>query len=185
MPASAVANRYANALADVVTARGSVLAPQNAAAELRSFESALESRELRNALITPAVPPARKRAVVGRVADILKLSPITRNFLLVMIDRRRIASFTDVANAFEQILDSRLGFARAQVAAASELSEAQRAALVAALEKASGKRLRAQFAVDAALIGGVVARIGSTVYDGSVRGQLQVLKVRLSAESSA
>jgi F-type H+-transporting ATPase subunit delta len=185
MPVSAVATRYSNALADVVTAVSSALAPQEAVAELRSFESALASRELRNALITPAVPPARKRAVIGRVADILKLSGITRNFLFVLIDHRRIAAFSDVVNAFEQILDERLGFARAQVASASELSEDQRAALTAALEKASDKRLRAQFAVDPSLIGGVVARIGSTVYDGSVRGQLQVLKRRLNAESSS
>jgi len=185
MPVSAVATRYANALADVVTAAGSALAPQDALGELRSFASALESPELRNALITPAVPPARKRAVIGRVADILGLSRITRNFLFVLIDRRRIAEFSDVVNAFEQILDERLGFARAQVASARELTEEQRAALTAVLEKASDKRLRAQFAVDASLIGGVLARIGSTVYDGSVRGQLQTLRRRLSAESSS
>ena len=173
------------ALADVVTAAGSALAPQDALGELRSFASALESPELRNALITPAVPPARKRAVIGRVADILGLSRITRNFLFVLIDRRRIAEFSDVVNAFEQILDERLGFARAQVASARELTEEQRAALTAVLEKASDKRLRAQFAVDASLIGGVLARIGSTVYDGSVRGQLQTLRRRLSAESSS
>jgi len=185
MPVSAVATRYSNALADVVTAPGSALAPPTAVAELRSFEAALASRELRNALTTPAVPTARKRAVVGRVADILKLSPITRNFLFVLIDHRRISSFGDVVDAFEQTLDSRLGFARAEVASASELTGAQRAAIVAALEKVGDKRLRAQFAVDAALIGGVVARIGSTVYDGSVRGQLQALERRLSAESSS
>ncbi|MGB9457635.1 MAG: ATP synthase F1 subunit delta [Bryobacteraceae bacterium] len=182
---SAAATRYANALADVVTAAGSALAPQNAVGELRAFEGALRSAELRNALITPAVPPGRKRAVVGRVADILGLSRITRNLLFVLIDHRRIAVFSDVVNAFDRILDERLGFARAQVASARELSEGQRAALTAALEKVSQKRLRAQFAVDPALIGGVVARIGSTVYDGSVRGQLQVLERRLSAEGSS
>ena len=66
MPVSAAATRYANALADVVTAAGSALAPQTAVAELRTFESALRSAELRSALITPAVPPGRKRAVVAR-----------------------------------------------------------------------------------------------------------------------
>ncbi|MGA2038491.1 MAG: ATP synthase F1 subunit delta [Bryobacteraceae bacterium] len=185
MPDSAAASRYSNALADVVTAAGSALAPQDALGELRSFEGALESAELRNALITPAVPPARKRAVIGRVADILGLSRITRNFLFVLIDHRRIGEFSTVADAFERILDERLGFARAQVASARELNEEQRAALTAALERASDKRLRAQFAVDASLIGGVVARIGSTVYDGSVRGQLRTLQRRLSAESSS
>ena len=185
MPVSAVATRYANALADVVTASGSALTPQNAVAELRTFESALASPALRNALITPAVPPARKRAVIDRVADVLGLSRVTRNLLFVLTDHRRIPVLSDVVNAFEQILDERLGFARAQVASALELPETQRAALTAALEKTSGKRIRAQFAVDASLIGGVVARIGSTVYDGSVRGQLQSLERRLSAEGSS
>jgi len=185
MPVSAVATRYANAFADAVTAAGSATAPPAALAELRSFETALRTAELRNALITPAVPPARKRAVVGRVGDVLGLSRITRNFLFVLIDHRRIAELSDVANAFEQILDERLGFARAQVASAAELSEDQRAALTAALERASSKRLRAQFSVDPSLVGGVVARIGSTVYDGSVRGQLRVIGRRLSAEGSS
>jgi len=185
MPTSAATSRYANALADAVTAAGSATAPHDALAELRSFEGALASPELRNALVTPAVAPARKRAVVGRVADILGLSRLSRNFLFVLIDHRRIAELSDILSAFEQILDERLGFARAQVASARELSEAQRRAITAALERASGKRLRAQFAVDASLIGGVVARIGSTVYDGSVRGRLQNLERRLSAEGSS
>jgi F-type H+-transporting ATPase subunit delta len=185
MPVSAVATRYANAFADAVTAAGSALAPHDALSELRSFEGALRSAELRSALVTPAVPPARKRAVVSRVGEILRLSRLTRNFLFVLIDHRRIAALGDVASALEQILDERLGFARAQVASAAELAEEQRAALTAALEKASNKRLRAQFSVDPSLIGGVVARIGSTVYDGSVRGQLRALGQRLSAEGSS
>jgi len=180
MPVTAAATRYANALADVVTAAGSALPPPNAVAELRAFESALRSPALRNALITPAVPPARKRAVISRVADVLGLSRITRNLLFVLTDHRRIAALSDVVSAFEQILDERLGFARAQVASAREMGEKQRAALTAALEKTSGKRIRAQFAVDPSLIGGVVARIGSTVYDGSVRGRLERLREALT-----
>ena len=100
------------------------LRPQDAVAELRAFEAALGSRELRNALITPAVPAGRKRAVVGRVADILELSRITRNFLFVLIDHRRIAALRDIVHDFELVLDERLGFARAEVASARELSEA-------------------------------------------------------------
>ena len=184
MTISAVAARYANALADVVTARGSALRPQDAAAELRSFETALRgSAELRNALATPAVAGSRKRAVVERIADILRLSRITRNFLFVLIDHRRIASLAEMIQSFETILDERLGFARAEVMAARELNEPQRAALSAQLERLTGKRIRAQYEVDEALIGGVVARIGSTVYDGSVRGQLSSLRRRLRAES--
>jgi len=184
MTLSAVAQRYADALADVVTGSPSPLRPQEAVAQLRAFDSALQSsHELREALHTPAVPPSRKKAVVGRIAAVLDLAPIVRNFLFVLVDHRRIPSLPEIIHSFELILDERLGFARAEVAGASELSEAQRASLTAVLERLTGKRIRMRFAVDPLLIGGVVARIGSTVYDGSVRGQLQSLERRLGAES--
>ena len=79
-------------------------------------------------------------------------------------------------------MDERLGFARAEVSSPRELTESQRGAISGQLERLTGKRIRMRFAVDPALIGGVVARIGSTVYDGSVRGQLQTLGRRLSTE---
>ena len=184
MTISAVATRYANALADVVTAPGSGVRPEETLAELRSFESALRSSTaLQNALMSPAVSPSRKRAVVGRIADTLKLSRIARNFLFVLIDRRRIAALEGVLHSFEIIIDARLGFARAEVSSARELTDAQRTALNTQLERMTGKRIRMLFAVDASLIGGVVARIGSTVYDGSVRGQLNSLGRRLATEN--
>jgi F-type H+-transporting ATPase subunit delta len=182
MTLSAVATRYAKALADVTTAAGG-LRPEAALVELRAFESALNaSRELENALTTPAVPGSRKRAVVGRIADLLKLSPIARNFLFVLIDHRRIALLGAILHSFELIVDERLGFARAEVSSPRELTETQRGAINAQLERITGKRIRMRYVVDPALIGGVVARIGSTVYDGSVRGQLQTLGRRLGTE---
>ena len=184
MTLSAVATRYANALADVVTAGDSPLRPEAAVAELRSFEAALQSSaELQNALISPAVPGNRKRTVVGRIADALELSRISRNFLYVLIDHRRTGSLSEIIHSFELIVDARLGFAHADVTSAGELSEPQRAALNERLEQLTGKRLRMRFAVDQALIGGVIVRIGSTVYDGSVRGQLSSMGRRLGAES--
>lgn len=183
MTLSAVAARYANALADVVTASASALNPQQAVAELRSFEAVLRgSNELQNALTTPAVAGSRKKAVVGRIADALKLSRITRNFLFVLVDHRRIASLSDIIRDFEEVVDARLGFAQAEVSSAADLSEDERRALTAQLERLSGKRIRMRFSLDRSLVGGAVARIGSTVYDGSVRGQLAALERRLSAE---
>lgn len=182
MTLSAVATRYAKALADVTTTAAG-LRPEEALPQLRAFESALAaSKELLNALTTPAVPVSRKRAVVGRLAGVLQLSPIARNFLFVLIDHRRIALLGAILHAFELIVDERLGFARAEVCSPRELTEVQRGAINAQLERITGKRIRTRFAVDQALIGGVVARIGSTVYDGSVRGQLQTLGRRLSTE---
>ena len=141
------------------------------------------SPELYHALVTPVVPVARKRAVVERIAAVLKLSRTSQNFLLVLIDHRRIASLAAMVDTFEVVLDERLGFARAEVISAADLSEAQRGALNSELERLTGKRIRARYEVDGSLIGGVVARIGSTVYDGSVRAQLQDIERRLTAES--
>jgi F-type H+-transporting ATPase subunit delta len=183
MTLTAVAARYANALADVVTAHGAALRPRDALAELGAFVAALRSStELHNALVTPAVPTSRKKAVVGRIADILGLSRLTRNFLFVLLDHRRTGILPEILRTFEEVLDERLGFARAEVSSAAGLSEPLRAALSAELERLTGKRIRARFQEDPALIGGVVARIGSTVYDGSVRGRLAALERRLQAE---
>ena len=183
MTLSAVATRYAQALADVVTESDSPLRPEAAVSELRAFEAALESSvELQNALTSPAVPANRKRAVVGRLVDALGLSRITRNFLFVLIDHRRTASLREVMHSLELIIDARLGFAHAEVISAGDLDEAQRNLLTRELERLTGKRLRTRYAVDQSLIGGVIAKIGSTVYDGSVRGRLSSLGRRLAAE---
>ena len=180
MPITAVATRYANALADVITAPKTPARPEAVLAELRGFEAVLRgSPELHNALVTPVVPSSRKRAVVAKIGERIGTSAVTRNFLFVLVDHRRIADFSDILQSLEVVLDERLGFARAEVVAARELTQAQRAALGAELERISGKRIRARYGVDASLIGGVLARIGSTVYDGSVRGQLNSLGRRL------
>ena len=184
MTISAVAKRYAHALADVVTAGNSPLRAEDAVAQLKAFDAVLQSSaELRSALLTPSVPLARKRAVVGRIGYMLELAQITRNFLYVLLDHRRIGSLAEIIHSFELAVEEHMGFARAEVTSAGELSDDQKTELRTQLERISGKRLRARYTVDGALIGGVLARIGSTVYDGSVRGQLHSLESRMRAES--
>jgi F-type H+-transporting ATPase subunit delta len=184
MTSTAVATRYAQALADAVMAAGSGVRAEDALAELRVVEAVLaESADLHNVLASPAVPPSRKRAVVGRIADLVKTSRICRNFLFVLIDHRRIGMLPAILQSFEVTIDQRLGYERAEVSSPRDLTEAQRTAIQAVLERMTGKRIRMRFALDASLIGGVVARIGSTVYDGSVRGQLESLERRLAAEN--
>ncbi|MCU1273610.1 MAG: synthase delta subunit [Bryobacterales bacterium] len=182
MISAAIVSRYASALADVVTGPSGMDAAQ-ATQQLREFEALLvESAELRNALVSPAVAPARKRAVVGKLADKLGVAKIVRNFLLVLIDHRRLTALAQIIDAFEVQLDARLGFIRAELHSARELDEPQKAALSEELSRLTGKKVRARFAVEPELIGGVLVRIGSTIYDGSVRGQLDTLGRRLAAE---
>lgn len=181
MVSSAIASRYASALADVATGRVAGMDPQQVTRELRAFEEAQRScPELQNALTSPAVPVGRKRAVVGRISDVLKLARITRNFLFVLVDHRRIARLKDVVDTFELIVDERLGFARADIVSARDMADPQRAALVGKLERLTGKRVRPHFSLDESLIGGAIARLGSTVYDGSVRAELESLGRKLA-----
>jgi F-type H+-transporting ATPase subunit delta len=180
MTLTAVAARYAEALADIVTGASSPVRPQAALDELKAFAQTLRSSsELYNALTTPSVQVSRKKAVVGRIADDLQISPVVRNFLFVVVGHHRIPIFAEIVEAFELQLDERMGYVRAAVASARELSPQQRSMLNGSLERLSGKRVRMQFKIDESLIGGAVARIGSTVYDGSVRGQLESLERRL------
>jgi len=183
MTHSALASRYASALVDVATGPKSGLDPKQVLQELRSFEQVCaSSAELRNALSTPSVPPARKRAVIGAIGGKLGISRIARNFLFVLSDHRRMALLPEILEAFDLLLDERLGFVRAEISSARDLDQRQREAVSHELERLTGKKVRPRFAVDRELLGGLVARIGSTVYDGSVRGQLQALGKRLAAE---
>lgn len=176
----AVASRYARALADIVLGPDSPISAAATLDQIAQFEAAIESSaELRNVLLSPAVAPNRKRAVISRLASQFGTPRLIVNFLFVVIDRRRIALLGQIRQAFQAQLDERMGVARADVESARELSPSQRAALESELTRLAGKRVRGEFRVNPDLIGGAVARIGSTIYDGSVRGRLGALRRKL------
>src|SRR5579863_1230228 len=178
---SVVATRYAKALVDVVASPGSKVDPSDALAQLRSIEEVFAgSVDLRNALLSPAVSPSRKRAVVANILAPLGLHKQVLNFLFVVIDHRRVHEFSSITEAFETLLDERLGYVRADVTTARELAPDQTAILETEISRVAGKKAKLKFSTDPALVAGVVARIGSTVYDGSVRGQLDRLRTKLA-----
>jgi F-type H+-transporting ATPase subunit delta len=181
MTSSAIVDRYASALADVVTSPKSTVSPQDALQQLRSFDDlSRESPELSIALESPAVSHSRKRAVISRFAALLNLSQTIRNFLFVLSDKRRLSALHEIVDSFDVQLDERLGFIRADVSAAAELAPDQLETLTHKLAAISGKQVRMRFNIDPTLIGGVVARMGATVYDGSVRGRLDTLSKKLA-----
>ena len=181
--AFAAASRYARALVDVVLAPGSPLKPEDAVAQLRLVaQTVAGSNELANALLTPAVQTSRKRAVMGRLLQGLRVSHLIQNFVYVVIDHRRIGIIDEIADAFEQLVDARLGFIRAEVTSAEPLDQRRSSEIESELSNLTGKRMRLHFSVDAALLGGVSARIGSKLYDGSVRGQLEQLRRQLTEQ---
>jgi F-type H+-transporting ATPase subunit delta len=182
--ASALANRYARALVDVVLDPGSALTPEDAVAQLRAAaEMVAQSAELRVALLTPAIATSRKRAVMGKLLDEIGTARIIRNFIYVVIDHRRIGILGEIREAFELVLDERMGFVRAEITSAAALDQNRSAGLESELSRLTGKRMRLRLAVDPELLGGATARIGSTLYDGSLRGQLEHLRRELTEES--
>jgi F-type H+-transporting ATPase subunit delta len=182
-----LASRYARALIEVCEAGGSACQPEAALAQVEAFEIALaESAELRDVLLTPSVPIARKQGVVSRLAALLELSKPVKDFLFVVVAHRRSNLVPAMRRALEDLLDERAGVVRADIASARELTEAQRQAVTRGLSKVTGKQVRPRFSEAPELLGGVVARIGSTVYDSSVRGRLAALREHLvSADPSA
>jgi F-type H+-transporting ATPase subunit delta len=181
MTSTSILNRYASAFADVVTAPASFLAPADALYQLRAFDDLVRSSsDLKIALESPAVPIGRKRAVIDRFVGLLKLSRVVRNFLLVLCDHRRLGSLHELIENLDIEFDRRLGFIRAEVSAATQMDAPQLEVLAKQLARVTGKQIRMKFQVDPGLIGGVVARVGAKVYDGSVRGRLDGLSKQLS-----
>src|SRR5579859_1632882 len=161
MPA-AVASRYARALVDVALAPTAAIGPDRVREDLRSFEQALAaSPELSIVLASPGISRPRKRAVVGRLVQSLGLSSISRNFLFVLVDHRRTAHLSGIVDAFEKMVDERLGTLQVDVASARGLNGEQQAALIQRLETMTGKRIVLKLDIDGDLVGGVVVRLGS------------------------
>lgn len=181
----AVATRYARALVGLVTRPSARLDPHEILGQLEAFERALAaSADLREVLLSPAVRAPDKRALVARLAATLGLADVVKRFLFVVIDHRRLALLPAIRESYEALVDERLGVVRVDVTSAQELSEAQRQALAAGLSRLTGKKARPRFDVEPELIGGVIARVGSTIYDGSVRGGLEALKRQLAGAES-
>jgi F-type H+-transporting ATPase subunit delta len=179
---SVVAHRYAKALADVVTGPKSGVDAPRALRELREVEQIIAaSSDLHNALLSPAVTPSKKRAVMARLVQSMGMARQVLNFVYVVIDHRRVHEFSSIIDAFEMQLDERLGYVQADVSSARELTEAEREGLETELSRLAGKKAKLKFTTNPALIAGVMARVGSTVYDGSVRGQMERLRAKLAS----
>ena len=177
--ATVIANRYAQALADLVLEEPG-LEPAGVTAQLRGMEDALAaSTDLRNVLANPAVSAQQKRALVARLGQMMAISPLVRNFFFVLIDRRRMGQLREIRERFEELLDERQGLVRAKVSSAREMSQGQRDRLRQELSALAGKQVRCEHVLDDALLGGAVVQVGSTVYDGSVRGRLETLRRKL------
>lgn len=174
-----VAGRYARALADVVAPTGEY---RQILRELEDFLGAYRaSAEWREVCDTPAVPLAQKLKVLEAIGARLGAAPVTLNFLRVLLAHYRMALLEEVVEAFGKIVNGRLGIVQVKVSSATELSEAERQALRARFGELMHKQAEVEFHLDEQLIGGIVAQVGSTVYDGSLRGRLERIREQLTA----
>jgi F-type H+-transporting ATPase subunit delta len=175
-----VARRYAMALADVVMASGEA---QEVKAELATWEEMMQSNEqLLEVFRNPTIPYDQKQKVLSTLIARARVRPTTANFLQVLLQNQRLAELGEVNKRFAQVLDERSGVVSAQVTTARPVPQSSQEALRAKLATMTGKSVRLSFETDEELIGGIVTRIGSTIYDGSVRNQLQQVKERLAGK---
>ena len=173
-----MARRYAVALADVITARGTAAAVQ---AELETWEQMMVSNPtLLEVFSNPTVAYDQKGKVLEDLIARTKVTPTTANFLRLMLKNQRLAELPAVNAKLAKVLDERAGVISAQVTSARPVPEATKTALEQKLGKLTGKKIRLTYGTDESLIGGIVTRMGSTIYDGSVRDQLRRLSEELA-----
>ena len=176
---SVAASRYAKALLDV-------LYPSKAEAgrdQLKEFLSVLSTEQsARQILENPTLSSQTRRELVSKIGDALGLDTPIRNFLGLLIDRNRLDLLDEIATTYETLFDEKLGVVKAHVTTAFELDSNQREQVSARLHALTGKKVRMETSVDPSLIGGMVAKVGSTIYDGSIRQQLQTFKNSLTQD---
>lgn len=178
MRITAAARRYARALFGLAKDEGRISETRE---ELRQLASLLDSNEeLRNALFRPLHPIVERRAVLREVSDRLGAGVTVRNFFSYLIDQRRLIDFDGICAEYERLADVAAGRTRAEVVTAAPLSDEQRERLRRALSARTGQDVELDVAVDATLLGGVIASVGTLVFDGSLRTQLNQLRSSLT-----
>lgn len=175
---SVLALRYAHAFASVVTS--SKLDINAVQQQLNDFNDTLaESHALREVLANPAIPAPEKLKVLDAIAARVNMIPQVRNFLAVIMDHQRLTELNEIVAEYHAVADEQSGVAEAEITSAHPLNDQDRTELESQVARLAGGRVRTTYRQDATLLGGAVVRIGSTVYDGSIRAQLQQLKQKL------
>jgi F-type H+-transporting ATPase subunit delta len=175
---SVIALRYAHAFASVVASQK--LDAEAAQQQLRDFRKTyLGSRELREVMEDPAIPREQKLKVLDAIAGRIGMVPQVRNFIAVIMDHDRLGDLGEILDEYHAVADEDAGLSEAEIVSAHVLSEEDRVSLETQVAKLAGGRIRATYREDPSLLGGAVVKIGSTVYDGSIRAQLERLKQSL------
>ena len=172
-----VARRYAKALAGIADDQGTLVQVQRELAEVAALVRG--NADLERLAFYPLLAPSQKAKAMDAVLAAGGFSPILRQFFGVVAGAARLDLVFDLATAFDQLVDERLGVVEARVETAQPMSESQSTALAAALAHRTGKTVKLKWRQDPSMLGGVRAQVGSTVYDASLKGQLRLLQARL------
>ena len=170
---------YARAFSDVVFDQK--LDAARTMQELGTIDATLaESATLTRVWENPSIPAEQKRNVLDAIVAQEGLSRPVRNFVAVLIDHRRIQFFRAIVQQFQREINARLGFVDAEITSARDLSDPEKRVLESQVEKLVGKKVKAQYRHDASILGGAIVRVGSTIYDGSVLGQLERVREQIA-----
>ena len=142
------------------------------------------TREIREALLTPAHPASERKAALNGIAAHASISPVVKNFLSYLIDQRRLINFSDIVESYGELSDQAEGMVTAEIVSASPLDDRRKDRLRRALSERTGQEVRLEIEVDPSLIGGAIAKVGDLVFDGSLRTQLGQLRSNLSGTAS-
>lgn len=177
MSVATIANRYARALADVIIEKREV---NEVSAELKQFAGLQEGHaQLREVFASPVIAQERKRAVLSALLAQFNPRPTSHNFLQLLLTNNRLHQLGAMLRALDKELDNRMNIVTAEVTTARAINDAERQLLHNSLQTVTGKEVRLDFKTDPDIIGGVVTRVGSKVYDGSIKNQLAQMKQRL------
>jgi F-type H+-transporting ATPase subunit delta len=181
MTSRTAAARYAKALLDVASKETSPQGVEQIAGELEGFVALVQENPALNRVLTnPAVPSPRKRAAVEELTKLAALSPVLSKLLILLAERDRLILLNDLASIYRGLLMDRQNVVRAEVTTATPLPGDRTDAIERSLATATGKKVAMVTKVDASILGGVVARVGSTVYDASIATQLKKIRERLA-----
>jgi F-type H+-transporting ATPase subunit delta len=178
---ASIARRYAKAIFAIAKGQGRL---EQTGVELDALANLASDPELEAIVSNPILGDKSRQAIARTFADQLQLDPMTRNFIFVLADHKRLDQLVGVADHYRRFVDLSLGRTRADIVSAGELRADDRRALVAALEKLTGKTVLATERVDPELLGGLVVEIHGKVYDGSVQTQLQRLAASIAGRQS-
>ncbi len=165
-----IAKRYAKALFNLAQEEGMI---EHYGQELDGFVQLLKQHpDLANAIQNPLYTEAARQSVFNSVANATQLSPILKSFVNLLITKKRVQHLVEISEYYHKLIDAHANIARAQIKAANQLSEEVIEQIAQTLGKITGKKVVVEFQQDSSLIGGIVARIGDLVLDGSVKRQL-------------